>query len=304
MTYSYLVVIFALIIYGLFRIFDLSVADIFEEHEKRKTPKAADKRARITVDKKSWYARYKENLANTIAISKRLTWKSFMNILALLGGLGLFIGFLLDNILLGVVLMVIFPVIFSKWQKVRGSGYTRYLDSQVEDALAVITNHYAQSENLLMAVESSLVRLEDPLLSILTEFANDLRLGTNSIEALGELRTKVSNRYWREWIDIMIRCQDDRQCKPLLMPIIHKMSSVRKAQARLDTTMKSIWSQHIMITLLVFGVIPILRVMDKTWYDMLMHTPLGKGIIIFSVIDVFLATLYVLKINKPVSQEV
>lgn len=304
MEYAYLVVIFGLLVFGFFRIFDLSIADIFEERERRKTPRSAQKRARITVDKQSKYAKYKEGMANTIAVSKHLTWNSFMNILAFLGGLGLFAGFLMNNIPLGLVLMVILPITFSKWQKVRGNSYTRFLDNQVEDALAVITNHYAQSENLLIAVESSLVRLENPLLGILTNFANDLRLGTNTVESLYGLRSKVNNRYWREWIDIMIRCQDDRQCKPLLMPVIHKMSNVRKAQARLDTQMKSIWSQHIMITLMVIAVIPLLRVMDKAWYESLMFTGVGKAIIIFAVVDIFFATLYVIKVNKPVSQEV
>lgn len=304
MQYSYLVVIFGCIVFGLFKIFDVSIADILDELEKRKTPRAAHKRARITVDKKTRYVSFKESMANTIAVSKHLTWKSFVDLLAVLAGVGLFLGFSIDNIPLGLVLMVILPMTFSKWQKVRGNSYTRYLDNQVEDALAVITNHYAQSENLLIAVESSLERLENPLLGILTVFANDLRLGTNSVESLYVLRGKVNNRYWREWIDIMIRCQDDRQCKPLLLPVIHKMSNVRKAQAKLDTQMKAIWSQHIMITIMVFAVIPILRVMDINWYNSLMFTPIGKGILIFSVLDVFLATLYVIRVNKPVSQEV
>ena len=181
---AYLVIVFALIVFGLFTVFDISIADIFEERERRKTPTSAQKRARITVDKKSWYARYKDGLINSVNMSKHLTWPRFMNLLAVLSALGLFVGSLMDNTLLGIALMVILPITFSKYQNLRSNSYSRYLEAQVEDALGVITNHYTQSENLLMAVESSLDRLEPPLLDLLTGLANDLRLGSNAIDAL------------------------------------------------------------------------------------------------------------------------
>ena len=54
------------------------------------------------------------------------------------------------------------------------------------------------------------------------------------------------------------------------------------------------------MVIFVIGNIPLMYLLNKSWYDTLMHTPLGQIILAISATLIFVSTACVLKLTKPI----
>jgi len=95
-------------------------------------------------------------------------------------------------------------------------------------------------------------------------------------------------------------CQDDRQHKQSLSPIVKKMADVRQISEELSTIMYAIYKDHISVTIVVLANIPLMQFLNKDWYGILTKTIIGQIIVALTFVVVFFATYYVIKVNKPI----
>ncbi|MFZ5973988.1 MAG: type II secretion system F family protein [Bacillota bacterium] len=220
---------------------------------------------------------------------------------ALLSAFGLIIGLALDNLLATFVLAIglgCSPLIVIR---IRTGDYVRSLHEKLESAMSTVTNSYIASGDLISAVESSLHLLPAPIDEVFKQFFMQTQLiDSDVVKALQSMRDKIGNRYWRDWCNVLIQCQQDRQLRYALSGIVGRLGEIRRVQLEVDTTIRKQTSDYVLTVLIVLGAIPLMGCMMPEWYDMLTNTLAGK-ITLAGVLAVVLATAaWVSQLYRPV----
>jgi len=219
----------------------------------------------------------------------------------ILAVLGLLFGLALHNILAGLVLAAGLggaPLIVIR---VRTGDYVRSLHEKLESAMGTITNSYIASGDLIGATASSLRLLPSPLDGVFRQFFNETQLiNSDVVKALRRMRERIDNRYWRDWCDVLVQCQRDKQLRYALPGIVVRLGELRRVQMETDTTIRKQIGDYIITVMIVLGSIPLLSSMMPDWYAMLTTTVAGK-ITLAAVLAAVLATaIWVARLYRPV----
>ncbi len=220
---------------------------------------------------------------------------------AILVLLGLLFGLVLDNILAALVLAAglgCAPLIVIR---IRTGDYIRSLNEKLESALGTVTNSYVASGDLIGAVQSSIHLLVAPLDGMFRQFYAETQLvDSDVVKALHRLRERIDNRYWRDWCDVLVQCQRDRQLRYALPGIVGRLGEMRRVQMETDTAIRKQLGDYIVTVMIVFGAIPLMGAMMPDWYSMLIATLAGK-ITLAVVLAAVLATAgWVAQLYRPV----
>jgi len=135
---------------------------------------------------------------------------------------------------------------------------------------------------------------EDPKQNIDQEKLLDIGL------ALENIKYKIANEVYREWIDAVIACQEDKTLKTTLTPIISKLSDMRVVAAELDIMLYEPMKEFITMALLLVGNIPLIYFLNRSWFDTLMNTVVGKGILAVSAAALFVSLAAVIRLTRPI----
>lgn len=219
----------------------------------------------------------------------------------ILAVLGLLSGLALDNLLAALVLVAglgCAPLIVIR---IRTGDYVRSLREKMESAMGTVTNSYIALGDLIGAVASSLRLLPAPLDGVFRQFFNETQLiDSDIVKALRRMRERIDNRYWRDWCDVLIQCQRDKQLRYALPGIVSRLGEMRRIQMETDTTIRKQISDYIITVMIVLGAIPLMGAMMPEWYAMLTTTVAGK-ITLAVVLAAILATaIWVARLYRPV----
>ncbi len=145
----------------------------------------------------------------------------------ILATVGLLTGLALDNILAGLVLAAglgCSPLIMIR---IRTGDYIRSLNEKLESAMSTVTNGYISGGDLIGAVENNLHLLPAPLDGVFRQFYTETQLiDADVVKALRRMRERIDNRYWRDWCDVLIQCQRDRQLRFALPGIVSRLGGI------------------------------------------------------------------------------
>ncbi len=220
---------------------------------------------------------------------------------AILALLGLLIGLALDNVLAALVLAAglgCSPLIVIH---IRTGDYIRSLDEKLENAMGTVTNSYAASGDLIGAVQSSLRLLPTPLEGVFRQFYAETQLiDSDVIKAIHRLRDRIDNRYWRDWCDVLIQCQRDRQLRYALSGIVGRLGEMRRVQMETDTVIRKQLGDYIVTVMIVLGAIPLMGAMMPDWYSMLTTTLAGKITLAVVLAAVLATAVWVAQLYRPV----
>jgi Flp pilus assembly protein TadB len=219
----------------------------------------------------------------------------------LLAVIGLLLGLALDNVLAGLVLAAGFgcsPLIMIR---IRTGDYIRSLNEKLESAMGTVTNAYVSGGDLIGAVDSNLHLLPAPLDGVFRQFYAETQLvDSDVVKALRRLRGRIDNRYWRDWCDVLIQCQRDRQLRYALPGIVSRLGEMRRAQMEADTAIRKQLGDYIVTVMLVLGAIPLMGAMMPDWYTMLTTTPAGKITLAVVLAAVLTTAIWVARLYRPV----
>jgi len=293
-----------LITAGLFLFLRVRLSDVMERLSKPFVKRyEREKRIRQIVGKSQG------KLVRTIQNAKQMLnasgageqFATYQWMAVLLSAFGLLIGLALDNLLAALVLAIglgCSPLIIIR---IRTGDYVRSLHEKLESAMSTVTNSYIATGDLIGAVESSLHLLPAPVDEVFKQFYMQTQIiDSNVVKALQSMRDKIGNRYWRDWCNVLIQCQRDRQLRYALSGIVGRLGETRRVQLEVDTTIRKQTSDYIMTVLIVLGAIPLMGCMMPEWYDMLTNTLVGK-ITLAGVLAAVLATAaWVSQLYRPV----
>ncbi|MFA9399288.1 MAG: type II secretion system F family protein, partial [Clostridiaceae bacterium] len=160
---------------------------------------------------------------------------------------------------------------------------------------------YMRSESIITAIEENINYMNPPVSDVFKGFLTQTKLINSNIKmALENLKRKIANDVFREWVDSVIACQEDKNLRTTLIPIVSKLSDMRIVGAELDYLLYEPMKEFITITILLIGNIPLMYFLNKEWYETLMFTSFGKAILAVCITVIFIALSAVIKLTKPV----
>jgi Flp pilus assembly protein TadB len=232
----------------------------------------------------------KENLLGT------LTALSIMLFIA-----GAVFSLLMNNALM-IPVMAVGLSLLPFWQVLfTANFYKKQLNAELETSLSIITTSYLRSENFILAVEENISYLNPPVCDVFRLFLAQTNLLSADLRlALENIKYKVASEVYREWIDAVIACQEDKTLKTTLTPIIAKLSDMRVVSAELDILLYEPMKEFLTMALLLVGNIPLIYFLNKEWFNTLMNTAAGKGVLALSAAALFASLAAVIRLTRPI----
>lgn len=208
---------------------------------------------------------------------------------------------MLGNFFLVPVAAVGFMFLPFWYIKLTASHFKKDVSAELETALSIITTAYLRSEDILTSVEENLEYLNPPVKNIFQDFVSRIRLINPDLEAaLDELRARIADDVFKEWVDALKACLYDRSLKTTLTPIVAKLSDMRIVNAELEYMVMEPRKEFITMVVLVVGNIPLLYFLNKDWHHTLMHTVVGQIMLSIAGIIIFVSTAHVIRLTKPI----
>lgn len=208
---------------------------------------------------------------------------------------------LMGNLFLVPVLAIGMMFIPFWYTRLTAVYYKRNIAAELETALSIITTAYLRNEDILTAVEESVSYLNPPVKSVFAGFLAQVKLINPDIDmALHAMKPKIENEVFREWCDAVAACQYDCSLKTTLTPIVAKLSDMRIVNSELEYMVFEPRKEFIMMVLLVAGNVPIMYLLNRSWYHTLMHTAAGQAVLAVCAAAIFISTALVIRLTKPI----
>lgn len=272
----------------LFRTNNLSLKDRIRETNKRKKVKGIKLIIQETIQVLE--ATNKSNRFSTICLG------SFALFVA-----GAYIAIAMTNMFLVPVLAVGFALIPFWYILFTSAFYKKQLNAELETALSVITSSYLRTESIITAVDENITYLNPPVVEVFRSFLNQTTLINSNIKfAIENLKDKIDNDVFREWCDALIACQEDKNIKSTLLPIVSKLSDVRMVGSDLEYLLYEPIKEFITMAILLIGNIPLLYFLNRSWFNTLVFHPIGKLILAITGFVIFISLSAVIKLSKPI----
>ncbi len=219
-------------------------------------------------------------------------------LLFLVGGA---IALLLGNVFLIPVLAVGLMLLPFWFIRLTAYHFKKSISAELETALSIITTAYLRSEDIQTAVEENLEYLNPPVRIVFAEFLARIQLVDPDVDAaLHDMRTKIDNAVFREWVAALLACRHDRGLKTTLTPIVAKLSDMRIVNGELENLVFEPRKEFITMQILLIGNIPLLYWLNADWYEVLMHTPMGQIILAIIAAILFVSTAAVIRLTQPI----
>jgi Flp pilus assembly protein TadB len=215
--------------------------------------------------------------------------------------LGIFLSITMSNLFLLPVLSVGMAILPFAYVMFLSNKWKKELNAELETALSIITTSYLRSEDILSAFEENINYINPPVADVFKGFLAQTKLINSNIKlAFENLKIKIDHEVFHEWCDALIACQDDKNMKVTLVPIVSKLSDMRVVSAELDYMLYEPMKEFITMAILLIGNIPLMYFLNRNWYNTLMYTGIGKLLLAICTLALFLSMVAVIRLSKPI----
>lgn len=226
--------------------------------------------------------------------------------LVCMASLGLFsvgacIAIMAGNAFLVPVLAIGLMLVPFWYIRLTAGSFKKDVASELETALSVITTAYLRTENFQQAVEENVRYLHHPVQEVFQRFLTRIKhIDPDMDAALQDMKDSIDNDVWQEWCDAIMSCQSDRSLKSTLTPIVSKLSDMRVVNGELENLVFGPRKEFITMAVLVLINIPLVRFINKDWYQTLTGTLPGQAVIAICVAAIFVSFSFVVKLTQPI----
>lgn len=219
----------------------------------------------------------------------------------ILFALGTVLSLLLNNPFLIPILGAGFAFAPVWYLRSTAGAYKKHLNEELETAISVITTSYLRSGDLLKAVKENIPYLNPPVKAHFEAFiAESEMLNANMISTINTLKMKIPNQIFHEWCNTLIQCQSDRSMKNTLTFTVQKFSDMRIIQSELEAIINEPKREAITMMFLVVGNIPLLYVLNHSWFETLMYSTPGKITLAICAAIVLFSFTRIMQLSKPI----
>lgn len=85
-----------------------------------------------------------------------------------------------------------------------------------------------------------------------------------------------------------------------MLPIVAKLTDVRIVNNELKTVLSEVKKEYWMMVCLVIGNIPILYMLNKSWFEALMFSLPGKIVLAICGVVILVTAAFMMKYTKPI----
>lgn len=266
-----------------------------------------NRRKEILRIKPSLKEHLEKKVKNTIELSEiKLTLDKFLFYTLIAGIPGVLGGMILRNPLLMIIFGAFTATIPFFYIQEKAKKKFKVIEENLPTSLGNIIAQFMSEEDFVVAVEKKLDQLPSPLNKYFTSFVNEVQiLNINVVEALENLKEKIDNYYFKEFIDLAIQTEvQGEELKYTMLTIPEDLRDIQQVQSEFDLIRKK-YVRNFIATLIFFPLnLLILRVGYKRYYDLLVYTLQGKiGLAV--VVLIMIGCIYFLyKYNKPIRVEI
>lgn len=233
---------------------------------------------------------------NQIGRFSQLVMMSF--ILAIVG---ILLSSAVSNLFLTPVLAIGFALLPFLYVLLMAAKNRKNFNNALETALSTITSTYVRTDSIITAVAENIQYLDPQIKPTFQRFLVQAEMISPDIPALlDQMKDQIESDVFCEWIDAMKLCQDDRNLKSTLLPIVNKLSDMRYVSGELNNLMYKPMQEFVIMALLLIGEIPMLRMMNADWYNILMYSMAGKIIITIDAVILIVSLVAVVQNTRPV----
>ena len=296
--------VFFFVLTGLLLMMKISIGDLFDNTYRRLSSRSSLRKecSDARGKKKNFVAAELSRIKRSLIISgnERL-YKKACSVSFWLAVAGLFVPVVFNNIFLAPVCSLMFAAVPFLYLAKYVDDYNRRMKEELETTLSVITNSYVRSDDFVRSVRENLPYIKRPLKDVFKSFLNDVTVITPDIDqAMQRLKMSVESNLFHEWCDAVRACLDDRTLKDTLQGIVSKFTDTRVINHELKTIVSEPRKEFISMIFIVLGNIPLLRLLNKSWFDALINTVQGKITLAVTGVIIVVTTMYMLKFTKPV----
>lgn len=214
---------------------------------------------------------------------------------------GCVVAVAIENPFLIPVFAIAFALIPFAYAKRTINYYNDHIKEELETALSIITTSYVRSDDIVKAVSENLQYIKPPVKDIFAGFvAESTMISANLKQSIRNLKDKIDNTIFHEWVDTLVACQDDRTLKDTLMPTVAKLTDVRLVNNEIKGMMSAARIEYFMMAGMVVANVPLLYFLNVEWYNALMNTTLGKLTLGICGMAILVTALFMFKFTKPV----
>lgn len=214
---------------------------------------------------------------------------------------GCVISVLVNNLFLFPVLSVAMALIPFIYVQNALTYYEKHIKEELETSLSIVSTSYIRCDDIIAAVSENIIYIKPPIREIFKEFLGETNAVSSDVKrALNNLKNKINNQIFREWCDTLLQCQDDRTLKDTLLSVVGKLTDVRIVNNELQTMLSAAKNEYWMMVLLVVINIPLLYMLNKSWFDTLLFSFPGKLILGICGTVILITALFMKKYTKPI----
>lgn len=297
------IIVFLLIINGLFALFSVRFNDFVHVlAPRRKSTLQDDLDVLLGKPARGFFNRETLEVEQLLkATGREGRFVMVKRISLILFALGAVLALLLNNPFLIPILGAGFAFAPVWYLRSTAGAYKKHLNEELETAISVITTSYLRSGDLLKAVKENIPYLNPPVKAHFEAFiAESEMLNANMISTINTLKMKIPNQIFHEWCNTLIQCQSDRSMKNTLTFTVQKFSDMRIIQSELEAIINEPKKEAITMMFLVMGNIPLLYVLNHSWFETLMYSTPGKITLAICAAIVLFSFTRIMQLSKPI----
>lgn len=303
---SVIYIAFIFMVTGMWLLFGMTPLMFLEEassHFRRKDETIQGKVHAVTSKKKKRGIKKLMEETNLIleVTGKEHRFTMMIIISLVLMAVGAFFAVAMNNLFILPVLAVGFALLPFWYLKFLAIKWKKEINNELETALSIITTSYLRCESILTAIDENIDYINPPVYDVFKSFLMQTKLINSNIKiALSGLKDRIDHTVFHEWIHAIIDCQEDKNLKSTLTPIVSKLSDMRIVSAELDYLLFEPVKEFISMAVLLVGNIPLMYFLNRDWYDTLMTNTLGKVVLAICGTILFISIAAVVRLSKPI----
>lgn len=297
------IIIFLLLLSSLFSLFGVRFSDFLQIFSpSRKSTLRDDMDILLGKPAKGFFNREVLEVEQLLVATGRTTrFSAVKRICLLLFILGALLAILFDNPFMIPILGAGFAFTPIWYLRSTAAVYKKHLNEELETAISVITTSYLRIGDLLTAVKENLPYLNPPVKGHFESFIIESEMiNANMISTLNNLKMKIPNQIFHEWCNTLIQCQSDRTMRNTLTYTVQKFSDQRILQSELEAIINEPKKEAFAMMFLVVGNIPLLYVLNHSWFETLMYSIPGKITLAVCAAIVLFSFTRIMALSKPV----
>lgn len=218
---------------------------------------------------------------------------------------GIYISVYMSNYYLIPILAIGFATLPFQYIKLTSIEYKKAITEELETSLSAITSSYIRNNDIVQSIKENLPLIKPPVKNIFESFVIQSEfINSDTISLLEDMRDKINDDIFKEWVDAVISCQSNRELRVILSPIVSKLSDLRTLSAEINNELYRPLKEFFGMLIIVYINFPILYFANKDWFNTLVFSTPGKIVVSIVVVITFIAFMGVMKHTKPIDSSI